>query len=106
MRALLTTLPRMAASTTASLKGLKQAGEDIALNGSSSQYYEKLHDDMLVGKTGSFKLKDGEVFSFRIIGINQDDKSNAEDKAGLTFQSVHALDKATNAGGWEKSELR
>ena len=96
-----------------SLKGLKQAAEDIALNSSSSQYYEKLHNDMLAGKTGSFKLKDGEVFTFRIIGINQDDKSNAEGKAGLTFQSVHALDKGyrmnatdSNTGGWEKSELR
>lgn len=96
-----------------SLKGLKQAAEDIALNGSSSKYYEKLHADMLAGKTGSFKLKDGEIFTFRIIGMNQDEKSNAEGKAGLTFQSVHALDKGyrfnatnSNTGGWEKSELR
>ena len=96
-----------------SLKGLKQAAEDIALNGTSSQYYDRLHADMLAGKTGSFRLKDGEVFTFRIIGINQDDKSNAEGKAGLTLQSVHALDNgyrmnaaSSNTGGWEKSELR
>ena len=96
-----------------SLRGLKQAADDIAQNGEKSAYYARLHDDMLAGKTGSIKLTDDEVFTFRIIGLAQDEKSEAQGKAGITFQATHALDKAyrmnptnVNAGGWEKSELR
>ena len=47
-----------------------------------------------------------------IIGINHDDLADGSGKAGLTFLTtstgiwspMNAID--TNAGGWEKSELR
>ena len=58
------------------------------------------------------KLTDGKTLTYRIIGINHDDPAGGSGKAGLTFLTtttgiwspMNAID--TNAGGWEKSELR
>ena len=58
------------------------------------------------------KLTDGKTLTYRIIGINHDDLADGSGKAGLTFLttstgiSSHMNVTATNAGGWEKSELR
>lgn len=58
------------------------------------------------------KLTDGKTLTYRIIGINHDDPAGGSGKAGLTFLTtttgiwspMNAID--TNAGGWDKSELR
>lgn len=67
---------------------------------------------MDAGTEFSMKLTDGKTLTYRIIGINHDDPAGGSGKAGLTFLStttgiwspMNAID--TNAGGWEKSELR
>ena len=54
----------------------------------------------------------GKTLEYEIIGINHDDLADGSGKAGLTFLTtstnissrMNAAD--TNAGGWEKSELR
>ena len=74
-------------------------------------------------------VKDGSsIMYFRLVGINQDDRSDGLGKAGLTFQAVrdslmpssHLVSyynngwnkddsmnkKRTNSGGWRDSELR
>ena len=64
------------------------------------------------GTEFSMKLTDGKTLTYRIIGINHDDPAGGSGKAGLTFLTtttgiwspMNAID--TNAGGWEKSELR
>ena len=59
------------------------------------------------------KLTNRKTLEYRIIGISHDDLVDGSSKAGLTFeatnsalgsQRMNATD--TNAGGWEKSELR
>lgn len=58
------------------------------------------------------KLTNGKTLTYRIIGINHDDLADGSGKAGLTFLTIsngiydymNATD--TNAGGWEKSEIR
>ena len=67
---------------------------------------------MDAGTEFSMKLTDGKTLTYRIIGINHDDPAGGSGKAGLTFLTtttgiwspMNAID--TNAGGWEKSELR
>lgn len=67
---------------------------------------------MDAGTEFSMKLTDGKTLTYRIIGINHDDPAGNPGKAGLTFLTtttgiwspMNAID--TNAGGWEKSELR
>lgn len=67
---------------------------------------------MDAGTEFSMKLTDGKTLTYRIIGINHDDPAGGSGKAGLTFLTtttgiwspMNASD--TNAGGWEKSELR
>lgn len=67
---------------------------------------------MDAGTEFSMKLTDGKTLTYRIIGINHDDLAGGSGKAGLTFLTttmgiwspMNAID--TNAGGWEKSELR
>lgn len=67
---------------------------------------------MDAGTEFSMKLTDGKTLTYRIIGINHDDPARGSGKAGLTFLTtttgiwspMNAID--TNAGGWEKSELR
>lgn len=91
----------------------KAAATDIAKNGTSSVVYAKAKAAMDAGTKFSTKLTDGKTLEYRIVGINHDDLADGSGKAGLTFeatntalgsQRMNATD--TNAGGWEKSELR
>ena len=86
--------------------------EDIAKNGTASPAYAKAKAAMDAGTKFSVKLKNGKTLEYRIIGIDHDDLADGSGKAGLTFLTtsttissrMNATD--TNAGGWEKSELR
>ena len=91
----------------------KAAATDIAKNGTSSVVYAKAKAAMEAGTKFSAKLTNGKTLEYRIVGINHDDLADGSGKAGLTFeatntalstQRMNATD--TNAGGWEKSELR
>ncbi|RGT00177.1 hypothetical protein DWX55_10555 [Collinsella sp. AF19-7AC] len=91
----------------------KAAATDIARNGTSSVVYAKAKAAMDAGTTWSVKLTNGKAMAYRIIGINHDDLADGSGKAGLTFKATNtALSTQrmnatqTNAGGWEKSELR
>ena len=91
----------------------KAVAEDIAAKGEASPVYAKAKAAMDAGTKFSVKLTDGMTLTYRIIGINHDDLADGSGKAGLTFeatnnvlgvQRMNATD--SNAGGWEKSELR
>ena len=90
----------------------KTAATDIAKNGTSSVVYAKAKAAMDAGTKFSMKLTNGKTMTYRIIGINHDDLADGSGKAGLTFLTnspvigsrINAT--ATNAGGWEQSELR
>ena len=86
--------------------------EDIAAKGEASSAYAKAKAAMDAGTKFTLKLMNGKTLTYRIIGINHDDLADGSGKAGLTFLTtstgissrMNATD--TNAGGWEKSELR
>lgn len=68
---------------------------------------------MDAGTTWSVKLTNRQTLEYRIVGINHDDLADGSGKAGLTFEATNTALAAqrmnatdTNAGGWEKSELR
>lgn len=90
----------------------KAVAEDIAAKGEASPAYAKATAAMDAGTEFSMKLTDGKTLTYRIIGINHDDLAGGSGKADLTFLTtttgiwspMNAID--TNAGGWEKSELR
>ena len=90
----------------------KAVAEDIATKGEASPAYAKAKAAMDASTKFSMKLTDGQTLDYRIIGINHDDSADGSGKAGLTFLTtstgiqsrMNATD--TNAGGWEKSELR
>ena len=90
----------------------KAVAEDIAEKGEASPAYAKAKAAMDAGTKFTMKLTDGQTLEYRIIGINHDDLADGSGKAGLTFLTtstgiksrVNATD--TNAGGWERSELR
>ena len=90
----------------------KAVAEDIAAKGEASPAYAKAKAAMDAGTEFSMKLTDGKTLTYRIIGINHDDLAGGSGKAGVTFLTtttgiwspMNAID--TNAGGWEKSELR
>ena len=90
----------------------KAVAEDIAKNGTSSIAYAKAKAAMDAGTKFSMKLTDGQTLEYRIIGIDHDDLADGSGKAGLTFLTTSTGIKSrmnatrTNAGGWEKSELR
>ena len=91
----------------------KAAATDIAKNGTSSVVYAKAKAAMEAGTKFSAKLTNGKTMTYRIIGINHDDLADGSGKAGLAFLitndavGVHRMNATgTNAGGWEKSELR
>ena len=94
------------------LEEQKAVAEDIASKGEASPAYAKAKAAMDAGIKFSMELTDGRTLRYRIIGINHDDLVDGSGKAGLTFLTtsnsfasrVNATD--TNAGGWEKSELR
>lgn len=86
--------------------------EEIAVKGEASPAYAKAKAAMDAGTKFSVKLTNGKTLEYRIIGIDHDDLADGSGKAGLTFLTtsttissrMNATD--TNAGGWEKSELR
>ena len=87
--------------------------EDIAAKGEASPAYAKAKAAMDAGTKWSIKLTDGKTMQYRIIGINHDDLADGSGKAGLTFEATNSAlgyqkmnATNTNAGGWEKSELR
>ena len=90
----------------------RAVAEDIAAKGEASPAYAKAKAAMDAGTKFSVKLTNGETMTYRIIGIDHDDLADGSGKAGLTFLTtstgissrMNASD--TNAGGWEKSELR
>ena len=91
----------------------KAAATDIAKNGTSSVVYAKAKAAMDAGTKFSTKLTDDKTLEYRIIGINHDDLADGSGKAGLTFEATNSAlgyqkmnATNTNAGGWEKSELR
>ena len=90
----------------------KAVAEDIAAKGEASPAYAKAKAAMDAGTKFSVKLTNGKTLEYRIIGINHDDLADASGKAGLTFlttsTTISSRMNATdsNAGGWEKSELR
>ena len=85
---------------------------DIAAKGEASPAYAKAKAAMDAGTKFTLKLTDGQTLEYRIIGIDHDDLADASGKAGLTFLTTSTTissrmnASATNAGGWEKSELR
>lgn len=90
--------------------------EDVAAKGEASPAYAKAKAAMDAGTKFSVKLTNGKTLEYRIIGIDHDDLADGSGKAGLTFEATNdALDGPighpmnatdTNAGSWEKSELR
>ena len=88
------------------------AAEDIAKRGTASVAFPKAREAMDAGTKFSTKLTDGRTLEYRIIGINHDDLASGSGKAGLTFLTTSTTISSrmnatrTNAGGWEKSELR
>ena len=86
--------------------------KDIAKNGISSIAYAKAKAAMDAGTKFSIKLMNGQTLEYRIIGINHDNLADGSGKAGLTFLTTSTTINArmnatdTNAGGWERSELR
>ena len=91
----------------------KAAATDIAKNGTSSVVYAKAKAAMDAGTKFSTKLTDGKTLEYRIVGINHDDLADGSGKAGLTFEATNSAlgyqkmnATNTNAGGWEKSDLR
>ena len=90
----------------------KAVAEDIAAKGEASPAYAKAKAAMDADTEFTMKLTNGETLTYRIIGINHDELADGSGKAGLTFLTtstgiksrVNATD--TNAGGWERSELR
>lgn len=95
------------------LEEQKAVAEDIAAKGEASPAYAKAKTAMDAGTKFSVKLTNRITMEYRIIGINHDDLADGTGKAGSTFEAIsnaigqqrmNATD--TNAGGWEKSELR
>ena len=91
----------------------KAVAEDIAAKGEASPAYAKAKASMDAGTKFSVKLTNGETMNYQIIGINHDDLADGSGKAGLTFMTTNGAigdyrmnATGTNAGGWEKSELR
>ena len=90
----------------------KAVAEDIAAKGEASPAYAKAKAAMDAGTKWSIKLTNGETLEYRIIGINHDNLADGSGKAGLTFLTTSTTifsrmnTAVTNAGGWEKSELR
>ena len=86
--------------------------EDIAAKGEASPAYAKAKAAMDAGVEWSIKLTNGKQLKYRIIGINHDDLADGSGKAGLTFQGTNSIagdrvnSEYSNAGGWEKCELR
>ena len=90
----------------------KAVAEDIAAKGEASPAWAKAKAAMDAGTKFSMKLTNGQTLTYCIIGMNHDNLADGSGKAGLTFLTTSTGIKSrmnatdTNAGGWEKSEVR
>lgn len=91
---------------------VKAMASDIARNGTSSRFYGEMAQGLADDAVGTMRLRNGELYHFRLAGILHDDAASGG-KAGLTFVGCNALPIAgqmnltdTNDGGWESCALR
>ena len=109
--------PKMLKDYTAA--ELQVIADDLAANERESEYWAEFNLYLQQDQKWYHTLTDGTRMEFRIVGINHDDRSWAQEdkgdvkKAGITMQSVGLLPKTyqmnetdTNEGGWKASALR
>lgn len=109
--------PKMLKDYTAA--ELQVIADDLAANERDSEYWAEFNLYLQQDQKWYHTLTDGTRMEFRIVGINHDDRSWAQEdkgdvkKAGITMQAVGLLPKtypmnetATNNGGWRDSALR
>lgn len=109
--------PKMLKDYTAA--ELQVIADDLAANERESEYWAEFNLYLQEDQKWYFTLTDGTRMEFRIVGINHDNRSWAQEdkgdvkKAGITMQAVGLLPKTykmnetnTNAGGWRDSALR
>lgn len=109
--------PKMLKDYTAA--ELQVIADDLAANERESEYWAEFNLYLQEDQKWYFTLTDGTRMEFRIVGINHDNRSWAQEdkgdvkKAGITMQSVGLLPKTypmnetnTNEGGWKESALR
>lgn len=98
---------------------LQVIADDLAANERESEYWAEFNLYLQQDQKWYFTLTDGTRMEFRIVGINHDNRSWAQEdkgdvkKAGITMQAVGLLpnkykmnEAATNEGGWRDSALR
>ena len=109
--------PKMLKDYTAA--ELQVIADDLAANERESEYWAEFNLYLQQDQKWYFTLTDDTRMEFRIVGINHDDRSWAQEdkgdvvKAGITMQAVGLLPSkyqmngtATNEGGWKASALR
>lgn len=109
--------PKMLKDYTAA--ELQVIADDLAANERESEYWAEFNLYLQEDQKWYHTLTDETRMEFRIVGINHDDRSWAQEdkgdvkKAGITMQAVGLLPKAypmndtrTNEGGWKASSLR
>lgn len=109
--------PKMLKDYTAA--ELQVIADDLAANERESEYWAEFNLYLQEDQKWYFTLTDGTRMEFRIVGINHDDRSWAQEdkgdvkKAGITMQAVGLLPKTyqmnetnTTDGGWRDSALR
>lgn len=67
------------------LEEQKAVAEDIAAKGEASSAFAKAEAAMDAGTRWSVKLTNGNLMTYRIIGINHNNLADGSGKAGLTF---------------------
>jgi hypothetical protein len=94
---------------------LKLISDSISVKGEKSKYYPHMLELMRQGSTKTFSTTNdiiGKQARVRIIGLCQDQKSEDNGMAGITFQFTHALPNArcvnqkSASKSWEESEIR
>ena len=111
--------PKMLKDYTAA--ELQVIADDLAANERESEYWAEFNLYLQQDQKWYFTLTDGTRMEFRIVGINHDNRSWAQEdkgdvkKAGITMQATGLLpnrypmndaDINTNNGGWRDSTLR
>lgn len=111
--------PKMLKDYTAA--ELQVIADDLAANERESEYWAEFNLYLQEDQKWYFTLTDGTRMEFRIVGINHDGRSWAQEdkgdvrKAGITMQAtellpnrypMNAADINTNNGGWRDSTLR
>ncbi|MDO4807727.1 MAG: TIR domain-containing protein [Coriobacteriales bacterium] len=93
-------------------RAIAEAGSDADWRVIAKDYHLVDKDGKLQGDTKSFKLNDGTDASVRILGFRHDELADGKGKAGISFEfanvpKTHRMNTGrTNAGGWERSEMR